>query len=137
MTRSALLVACFLGLLILPACGGEADPEGDTESRAAGTPPTKPQAPEGPPSVAATWRGEAGTLVFTAYDMSCSGCSSTVQDRLGGLEGVDAVTADHKTDEIEIELAEDADVEALKPLIVKALEEPESGKKFKVVQATP
>ncbi len=126
MNRFALVLACLLGLLLAPACGSDAP-----------TATPKKPAQSGAPSVDATWRGEAGTLVFTAYDMSCSGCSATVKGRLGALAGVDGVTADHETDVVEIRLEEGADVEALKPLIVSALEQPESGKRFKLVQAAP
>lgn len=136
MNRSALVLACLLGLLLVPACGSDA-PTTDTAAAPKQSTPKEQPATGGAPAVDATWRGDAGTLVFTAYDMSCSGCSSTVKGRLGALAGVDAVTADHETDVVEIKLEEGADVEALKPLIVSALEQPGSGKKFKVVQAAP
>jgi copper chaperone CopZ len=138
MPRSTLALACLLTFLLVPACGGDAPTETATgpEQPAKPANPAQPAKPEAP-TVEATWRGAPGTLVFTAYDMSCSGCSSTVKSRLGALEGVEAVTADHETDVVEITLEEGADVEALKPLIVTALEQPESGKKFKLVQAAP
>jgi copper chaperone len=39
--------------------------------------------------------------------MSCAHCETSVREALDGLEGVDAVRADHKTGEVELTYDED------------------------------
>lgn len=144
--------ACLtLVLLSLVACGGETDApsptEGTTPATAdADTPtteptapttptPAKPKPPASPPAVVATWRGEGTTLQFNAWKMGCSGCESTIQKRIGEIEGVTAVEADLASTEVTVTLDGEAARETVIAAITKALETPESGRKFEIVRA--
>lgn len=137
-------LALLLALIGLAACGAESDTgsgtsttekpgtttdgDGGTETAEADGPP------EECPTVETTWRGDGTTIEFTAWEMGCSGCESTIQKRLTAIDGVTEVTADHTTATIKVELDDAAKRDAVIEKIVPALEKPESGRKFDIVR---
>jgi len=48
-----------------------------------------------------------GTITLSVDGMSCTGCEANVRDALAGLDGVEAVEADHESDRVEIHYADE------------------------------
>lgn len=112
-------------LLALAACGddgyGTRQPETPAATEpAAASPEAEPPA-RTPPTVTAAWRGEGTTLELSVWEMRCGGCEKKVEDALGALEGVTAVTATAKDSRVVLTLAKPEAREALKPLIRSTL----------------
>lgn len=114
--------------LLLTACGRS---DGGTSESGVAAPESAP------PAVAATWRGEGNVLEFSAWEMGCSGCESTIQKRVGGLDGVTSVAADKASAVVTVQLADGADRMAVAKKITEVLEHPETGKTFEIIEATP
>lgn len=138
MQHAFLALLCALALIGLAACGGQS---ADSTTGATSTPPAKDTAakpadgpPEECPTVETTWRGDGNVIEFTAWQMGCSGCESTITKRLTAIDGVTAVTADHTTATIKVELDDAAKRDAVIEAITPALEKPESGRAFEIVK---
>ena len=134
--RTFLVLALGLALL-LPACGsgddtGTAEPAktGDASGDASAD-ADEPQCP----TVTATWRGDGNLLEFSAWEMSCGGCESTVKKRIRAIDGVAEVEADKDSSVVKVTLDEGVDRDALAEQITQALEAPESGKTFEIIRA--
>ena len=63
-------------------------------------------------STAPSLRPGMAQTTLTVDGMACGGCEETVEDAVGALDGVDAVTADNTTDTVEIEGDVDTDAVA-------------------------
>jgi len=102
--------------------------------------PTAPQARSTerrtePLPVEQTWRGEGSVIEFSAWHMSCPGCTGTVEEALGALDGVESVTASHETDVVQVTLKDGAQRETVIAKIPQVLAE--TPKKFEVVEGAP
>ena len=132
--RTFLVLALGLALL-LPACGSGDEPPTETPDKGTANKPEEPAEPECP-TVTATWRGEGNLLEFSAWEMMCGGCESTVKKRIRALDGVAEVEADRDSSVVKVTLEDGTDREALAKKITAALEEPEGGgKTFVVIKA--
>lgn len=138
MQHASLALLCALALIGLAACGGQSDAPtaASTTTTPADETATKPAEgpPEECPTVETTWRGEGNVIEFTAWQMGCSGCESTISKRLKAIDGVTTVTADHTTATIKVELDDAAKRGAVIEAITPALEKPESGRAFEIVK---
>ena len=54
------------------------------------------------------WRGEGATVEVTVHDMHCPGCELEVEQALGGVAGVEDVTARWQDNRVTVELADPA-----------------------------
>jgi len=75
------------------------------------------------PAPAPPWRGEGKYVEVEVHDLHCAGCEKNVEDHIGVVEGVAAVTSSHEEDLVLVTLEDAEGREAIIPSLREAIHE--------------